>query len=136
MHELSIAMSLVDAACEEAERLGNVRVAALHLRLGALSGVVREALEFSFGLAAEGTAIAGSRLEIEEVPVIVFCSTCRAERELPGLQSFRCPVCGGETVDVVSGRELDLVSMEVLDGAEPADRGDAMEGGEDAATYR
>jgi hydrogenase nickel incorporation protein HypA/HybF len=127
MHELSIAMSLIDAACEEAERLGNIQVEALHLRLGALSGVVREALEFSFELAAEGTAIAGARLDVEEVPVVVFCPACRVERELPSLQSFRCPVCGTETPDVVRGRELELVSMEVTDETEVA---------EDAAAYR
>jgi hydrogenase nickel incorporation protein HypA/HybF len=127
MHELSLAMSLVDAACEEAARLGDVRVEALHLRLGALSGVVREALEFSFDLAAEGTAIAGARLEVEEVPVIVFCPACRVERELPGLQSFRCPVCGAETPEVVGGRELELVAMAVMDRAEVA---------EDAAAHR
>ena len=134
-------MSLVDAACEEADRLGNVRVAALHLRLGPLSGVVRDALEFSFDLAAEGTAIAGARLEVEEVPVVVFCPECRAERELPGLLSFRCPVCGGEGADVVSGRELELVSMEVLEGMEQTDQDpiaglEGREVGEDAAAYR
>jgi hydrogenase nickel incorporation protein HypA/HybF len=145
MHELSIAMSLVDAACEEADRLGNVRVAALHLRLGPLSGVVKDALEFSFDLATEGTVIAGARLEVEETAVIVFCPDCRAERELPGLQSFRCPVCGGESADVVGGRDLELVSMEVLDAEgsdeplEMIDEIEAMDGrevSEDAAAYR
>lgn len=131
MHELSIAMSLIDAACEEAERLGNVRVEALHLRLGALSGVVRDALEFSFDLAAAGTAIEGARLQIEEVPVTVLCNSCSAERELPSLQSFRCPVCGTETPDVVRGRELELVSMAVMDEAEVAE----AEVAEDAAAY-
>jgi hydrogenase nickel incorporation protein HypA/HybF len=136
MHELSIAVSLIDAACEEAERLGNVRVAVLHLRLGALSGVVKDALEFSFDLAAEGTVIAGARLEIEEIPVVVFCPACRAERELPGLQSFRCPVCGGETADLVRGRELELVSMEVLDRVDGEAGSDGTEVDEDAAAYR
>jgi len=120
MHELSVAMSLVDAACEEAVRLGEVRVEALHLKLGALSGVVREALEFSFDLAVEGTAIAGARLVIEEVAVAVLCPTCHVERELPTLQRFRCPVCGTATPDVVRGRELELVSMAVTDETEEA----------------
>jgi hydrogenase nickel incorporation protein HypA/HybF len=118
MHELSLAMSLIEAACEEVERLGDVRVEALHLRLGALSGVVRDALEFSFDLAAQGTAIEGARLAVEEVPVAVYCAACAAERELPGLQSFRCPVCGVETPDVVRGRELELVGLEVLEADE------------------
>jgi len=112
MHELSIAISLIEMASEEAERLG-VRVAALNVRLGPLSGVVREALLFSFDLAAEGTAVEGARLEIEEVPVVVFCPACAAERPLPGCQDFRCPVCGTPTPQVVSGRELELATMEV-----------------------
>ncbi len=112
MHELSIAVSLIDMASEEAERLG-VRVVALHLRLGPLSGVVREALLFSFELAAEGTAIEGARLEIEEVPVVVFCPACDDERPLPSIQDFRCPVCGTPTPEVVRGRELELATMEV-----------------------
>jgi hydrogenase nickel incorporation protein HypA/HybF len=75
--------------------------------------VVREALLFSFDLAAAGTVIEGARLEIEEVPVAVFCPACGEERTLPGIQSFLCPVCGAPTPDVVRGRELELATMEV-----------------------
>jgi hydrogenase nickel incorporation protein HypA/HybF len=120
MHELSIAVSLVDAACEKAAELGGVRVEALNVRLGALSGVVREALEFSFELAAQGTAIAGARLAIEEVPVTVHCPLCARDRQLPGIQHFRCPVCGTPTPEVVGGRELELATLEVTEPCSPA----------------
>lgn len=110
-------MSLVEVAAEKAAELGGIHVEALHLRLGPLSGVVREALLFSFDLAAEGTAIEGARLEIEDVPLTVFCPRCEAERQLPSPQSFRCPVCGTPTPDVVSGRELELTALEVTDDA-------------------
>jgi hydrogenase nickel incorporation protein HypA/HybF len=66
MHELSIALSIIELAEEEAQRHGDVRVNAVHLKLGRLAGVAKEALEFSYGLACEGTALAGSRLEIED----------------------------------------------------------------------
>jgi hydrogenase nickel incorporation protein HypA/HybF len=121
MHELSIAVSLIEVATEEAARLGGARVEALHLRLGPLSGVVREALLFSFELAAEGTPIEGARLEIEEVPVVVFCRACGEERLLPNIQCFQCPVCGGPTPDVVRGRELELVTMAVATMEEEKD---------------
>ena len=68
MHELSIAVSLVEAAEEEAEKHGARGVSAVHLKLGALSGVAKEALLFSYEMATEGTALAGSRLEIEDAP--------------------------------------------------------------------
>jgi len=115
MHELSIALSLIEAATEKAEFLGAVRVEALHLKLGPLSGVVSEALRFSFELAAAGTPIEGARLEIEEIPVVVFCQTCKAEQQLPSIQCFRCPVCDTPTPDVVRGRELELAALEVTD---------------------
>jgi hydrogenase nickel incorporation protein HypA/HybF len=113
MHELSIAVSLIDMASEEAEKLGGVRVEALRLKLGPLSGVVRDALLFSFDLAAAGTAVEGARLEIEDVPVVVFCQNCNTERPLPSIQHFRCPVCDTPTPDVVRGRELELTALAV-----------------------
>ena len=64
MHELSIAIDLVEVACAQAERLGAVRVQALHVRVGRLSGVVKEALTFSFDMAAQGSTVEGARLEI------------------------------------------------------------------------
>jgi hydrogenase nickel incorporation protein HypA/HybF len=116
MHELSIVLSLIDRATEELKRLGDVRIDALHLRIGPLSGVVEDALRFSWDLATEGTAVAGARLEIEAVPLVVRCDRCEAERELPSVQNFRCPVCDAPTHDVVSGRELELRALEVSDG--------------------
>jgi hydrogenase nickel incorporation protein HypA/HybF len=110
---MSIAMSLVEVACEQAERLGEARVVALHVRLGPLSGVVKEALEFSFELAAADTAIAGARLEIEEVPVTVHCPVCRCERRLASVQHFHCPVCDAPTPEVLHGKELLLTALAI-----------------------
>jgi hydrogenase nickel incorporation protein HypA/HybF len=68
MHELSIAMSIADAAAEEARSYTGTRVCAVHLRLGDLSGVVKDALLFSWDASCEGTALSGVRLVIEETP--------------------------------------------------------------------
>ena len=119
MHELSIAVALVEMACEKAAELGDVRVEALRLRLGPLAGVVREALVFSFDLAAEGTAIAGARLDIEDVPLTVLCPRCAEERRLPSAQHLHCPVCDEPTPKVVRGRELELAALEVRENAAP-----------------
>lgn len=67
MHELSIALSIVDGVAEEAARHGGGPVRAVHLRLGRLSGIVAEALLFSYDVACEGTPLSGSQLRIEEV---------------------------------------------------------------------
>ena len=117
MHELSIAQSLIELACEAALREGADRVAKLYLRIGQLSGVVKEALQFSFELAAEGTACEGAALEIEEVSIAVMCPRCNAVKMLPDGYKFCCPSCGSPTPEIVAGRELDLVSLELAPDA-------------------
>lgn len=117
MHELSIAMGIVDAAMEEAERRG-VQVSAVHLRLGALSGVVKDALVFSYEIACQDTPLQGSQLIVEDVPVIVFCSCCQKEFLLPSVQLFVCPACGAPTMDVRRGKELEVFALEVRDDSQ------------------
>jgi hydrogenase nickel incorporation protein HypA/HybF len=112
MHELSIAMSIVELAEEEAERRG-AQVNAVHLKLGALSGVVKEALLSSYEMACEGTALQGSRLIFEEVPVVVFCPNCQAQRTLSSVQWFSCSECGTPTSEIVQGKELEIVALEI-----------------------
>jgi hydrogenase nickel incorporation protein HypA/HybF len=66
MHELSIALEIVGMATDEAARAGARRVEAVHVRLGARSGVVKEALLFAWDAAAADGAMEGARLEIED----------------------------------------------------------------------
>lgn len=114
MHEMSIALSLIDLACEEGEQHGG-KVMAVHVKLGRLSGVVREALESCYEMAAADTAIEGSKLVIEEVPVVVFCTRCDRQQELASGEWFMCPDCGDPTPDVRQGKELQLVALEIED---------------------
>jgi hydrogenase nickel incorporation protein HypA/HybF len=114
MHELSIAMSIVDMALEEAERRC-VKIDAVHLELGPLSGVVADALLFSYEVASNGTPLEGSRLIIKEVPIEVYCPTCSANRILKSMQWFCCPECGALTRDVIHGKELAITALEVQD---------------------
>lgn len=113
MHELSIAMSIVDMATEEVIRLGAARVDAVHLRLGRLSGVVPRALRASFEMATEDTVLAGSRLVIEEIPILVYCGLCDATLPVSSMQAFSCSVCGTPTGDVRQGRELEVTALEI-----------------------
>lgn len=117
MHELSIALSLVEAASSKAAEIGDVRVDAVCVRIGPLAGIVKEALEFCFDGAACGTPIEGARLIIEDAPLVVFCSRCAAERRVASIQHLRCPVCDEPAADVIGGRELDLTALEVSDHA-------------------
>ena len=113
MHELSIAMSIVELAEEEAAQRGGVRVNAIHLKLGPLAGVVKAALLSSYEMACEGTSLEGSRLVIEQVPIVVYCSGCLASRTLDSMQWFVCPVCKKAVSEVLQGRELQVTALEI-----------------------
>jgi hydrogenase nickel incorporation protein HypA/HybF len=112
MHELSICLSILDVAAEEAERHAG-RVASVHLKLGPFSGVVTEALRSAWLLAREGTPLEGADLVVEEVPLVVWCPVC-AEEQKPASCELCCPSCGSPTPQVVTGRELEVVSLEIL----------------------
>jgi hydrogenase nickel incorporation protein HypA/HybF len=112
MHELSIALAILDVAEEEAGRRGG-RVAAIHLKLGRFSGVVEEALRSAYEMAREGTPLAQAELVIEQVPLVVHCPTCDADQVPPSMQALRCPACGAAIDRIVSGRELEVFALEI-----------------------
>jgi len=115
MHELSLAMNLVEAVEEEASRHTGT-VEAIHLRLGQLSGVVKEALCFGFEMAREGTALAATRLIVEEVPIVIWCATCGEEQPAVSQQWFCCAKCGAPASEVRHGKELEIFALEMTDG--------------------
>lgn len=112
MHELSIAQSLIELVCDHATRERASRVRAIHLRLGELSGF-RRALCFCFDAAARDTACEGARLEIEDVPLTVHCAQCDAVKRPQARYNFRCPTCGMPTPKVVTGREMQVIAVEL-----------------------
>jgi hydrogenase nickel incorporation protein HypA/HybF len=115
MHELSIAMSILDIAREECERHASAGVEAIYLKVGALSGIVKGALLSAYELAAAETSFASCRLIFEDVPVVVYCQTCRAERPIESIQMFRCATCGTPASEVLHGRELQISAMELAE---------------------
>ncbi|HWE84111.1 MAG TPA: hydrogenase maturation nickel metallochaperone HypA [Terracidiphilus sp.] len=113
MHELSIASSVVDAVTESLAKYPGATVLEVRLRVGALAAVVEDSLQFCWGIATEGTPVAGARLVVAAVPVTVHCAACGADGELKSLQSFCCPRCGEPASDVRGGREMEIESVEI-----------------------
>ncbi len=109
MHELSIAESVVHAVLE---RTGDRPVATVRIRVGRLSGVVPDALQFCFELATSGTPLEGAGLEIDEPAGSAHCRGCGRDFALEDLLPL-CE-CGSADVEVLAGRELDLMSVEVV----------------------
>ncbi len=113
MHELSIAVDLIDAASERAREEGAAHIRAVYLRIGPLSGVVIRALESAFEIASQGTLADGAVLDVEEVPVILYCGSCGDEKAIEDVISFCCPDCGLPSADIRSGRELEVKALEI-----------------------
>ncbi len=80
MHEITVALALLDGVQAAASDQGIERVTAVHVRIGAFSGVVRDALLFSWDVATAETVAEGSTLVVEEIPLVVFCELCEDER--------------------------------------------------------
>ncbi|MDQ3858136.1 MAG: hydrogenase maturation nickel metallochaperone HypA [Actinomycetota bacterium] len=118
MHELAIAEAVMKIAGEHA---ANRRVTKVELKVGHLRQVVPSALEFAFTLVAEGTAVEGAELVIEQVPATVRCSRCRSESQLDGFP-VACPRCASVDVELVGGEELAVEALELeeewTDGAD------------------
>lgn len=112
MHELSIALSILELAEEESARLGG-HVAAVHVRVGRLSGIVTHALMASYEMACEDTVLAGSRLVIEDVPVVAHCAVCDTRVAVRSIQDMCCERCGTPASDIVEGRELLVTGLEM-----------------------
>lgn len=128
MHELSIARSLVRVAEDAGREAGAHRVTRVYLRLGELSGVVRESLLFAYDFATADTLLAGSELCIEDVPVEVACAACGTVGAPESPTRLRCRSCGERTPDIRAGRELVIRAIDYDD----ADRAHASHA-EDAA---
>lgn len=109
MHELSVSSAIVETV--ERHAAGR-KVTCVSLRLGRLRQVVPETLAFYFGFVAQGTVCEGARLEQEIVDARLRCRRCDAEWSLDE-PDFRCPRCAGTEVEIVSGNELEVESIEV-----------------------
>jgi hydrogenase nickel incorporation protein HypA/HybF len=108
VHEMSLTQSVVDAVCEHA---AGRRVHSVTLEVGALCAVVPDAMAFCFDLVTEGTVAAGATLELDLRPAVAYCRSCTDRFEL-GDSILLCP-CGSADVEVLAGRDLRILSMEV-----------------------
>ena len=115
MHELALARALIEMVDDYAHSHGARRVTRVRVRLGVLSAMTR-ALHVSFRAASRSTSCEGAVLDIEEVPLTVYCRFCDDVKSPSGPYNFRCPQCGHATPRVVTGREMQLVSIGLEEG--------------------
>ncbi|GAA2745752.1 MULTISPECIES: hydrogenase maturation nickel metallochaperone HypA [Kitasatospora] len=112
MHEMSIAAAVVEQVDEAAREHGAPGVARVRLQVGELAGVVPQALDFCFELACTGTLVEGAALETEQVAARARCTPCATEWAVGMPPDLGCPSCAGGDVELLSGRELQILDVE------------------------
>ena len=112
MHELSLMEEVRRLALAAAAAEGATAIQAVELRVGERAGVELEALRFVFPVVMEGTIAAAAELRITAVPAEAHCAPCgRRFACADGL--MECPYCGAISGALLSGRELELASLEL-----------------------
>ncbi len=115
MHEMGIAMQVVEIATASIpESMKNARVESVNLKVGRLSAVVPSSLRFCFEIITRDTPLAGAELRIQEIPVVAKCRECHTEWTITG-PAFHCEKCRSGSIEIISGRELDIESVEIAD---------------------
>ncbi len=112
MHEVGITQSIIEIAEQHARAQGAARINTVTVEIGALSGVIPEAVEFCFEACARDTLVEGARLIIQHIPGRGRCNECGAETALDQ-QTFACPGCGNFGLETLQGNELRVTELEV-----------------------
>ena len=116
MHELSITEHILDYSIKEARRQKASRILVIRLLLGPFSGLVPDCIQMYLDLLAEGTIAEGARIEAETLPLRVRCRDCGTKSEITR-RRIACPSCGSLRLQILSGKEFLIKSLEVdIDG--------------------
>ena len=112
MHELSLTISLIEIAEEHARRENATVITSVTMEIGALSGVMPEAVEFAFEACSQGTLADGATLEILHIPALGRCRECGIESAMERLLDG-CTSCDSFALDILTGQEMALIELEV-----------------------
>jgi hydrogenase nickel incorporation protein HypA/HybF len=112
MHEVGLMENALAIALDYAVREQASRIHQMALRVGDLSGVEPDALQFAFDVVSQGTIAEQAQLNIEFCPTICYCEHCQTEFQ-PLLMGYECPTCQTWSASIIQGKELELASLEV-----------------------
>jgi len=112
MHEASIAQGIIETVQGLKEEQGFHSLLTVSVRVGRLTAVVPDNLRFLYGVMVEETELVGSSLEIEVIPITGRCRACNTTFEIDE-PCFLCRQCRSPDVEIMTGRELEIASLEV-----------------------
>ncbi len=119
MHELGIAQDILEIVKQAVPEGQESAVRRIRIRVGQLSGIVPDSLEFCFQAIAGDTAMPQAGLAIEQIPTIFQCRKCSHRFEVSDFE-FLCPACQSSDLEMVSGKELDIVEIEMAEEGDGA----------------
>lgn len=111
MHEFSITRSLVDLCNAEADKNGLVKIYKIHLKVGKFTGFSPDSINFYFEHLKTNTKCQDADIIFEEIPIRIKCSSCGKESVISE-PILICPACSKADIEVVSGREFYIASIE------------------------
>ena len=112
MHELSITQNILSIALEQAKAVQASKITKINLTIGELSGIVDECVQFYFDLLSKDTIAAEASLSFDRPPTKLRCRNCNTTFSPDNLE-WVCPNCKGQQVEIISGRECYVSSIEV-----------------------
>ena len=112
MHELAITQNMMDIVLEQAEGAGAKEIKRINLVIGEMSGFVEESVQFYFDFISKETIAEGATLYFEMIPATAQCRTCGKRFELKEFD-WTCPYCQSNSMEIISGKELFIESIEV-----------------------
>lgn len=111
MHEVSIIQNVVKIVSEKAIENKLSKVNKVSLKIGELTGIASECLDFAFKICIEDTILEGSILEIEEVKAVAECKNCKQEFPIDHFNKL-CPCCNKFCSSIIHGYELYVNTIE------------------------
>jgi len=112
LHEMSIVQNLISIVKEEMVKNNATRLRSVRVNIGEMSGIVPEALRTCFEIIIAKSDMEGAVLKMDVSPLIGYCRKCKNDFEVIEYK-FSCPECDTNDIDIISGREMNVVELEV-----------------------
>lgn len=114
MHELPVTQSILNISLEEAKKNNAKRINSINIKIGKLTGLVPESINYYFAIISKDTIANEANIVIEKLPLMIKCKDCLSEYEID-INNFLCKQCKSENIKIIGGKEFYVDSIEIDD---------------------
>lgn len=112
MHELAVTKEILDMAIAKAQEVKSKKVSQINLVIGDASSIIDNCVQFCFDFVSKDTIAEGARLNFRRIPIQMKCRVC-GNMFYPEKETWICPGCQEWSVEIISGKEFYMDSIEV-----------------------